>query len=87
MLKSDFNSIALQQFTVELRCRSVISIKLLNFIETTLRYKCSPIYLLHIFRTPFPKNTSGGLLLNVQNEISEILKMFQNNIKFIRAAC
>ena len=26
---------------------------------------CSPVNLLHIFRTPFPKNTSGGLLLQV----------------------
>ena len=36
-----------------------------NFIETALRDGCSPVNLLHIFRTPFPKNTSGGLLLNV----------------------
>ena len=25
----------------------------------------SPVNLVHIFRTPFPKNTSGGMLLNV----------------------
>ena len=36
-----------------------------NFIEITLRHGCSPVNLLHIFRTPFPKNTSGGLLLYV----------------------
>ena len=24
--------------------------------------RCSPVNLFHIFRTPFPKNTSGGLL-------------------------
>ena len=24
---------------------------------------CSTVNLLHIFRTPFPRNTSGGLLL------------------------
>ena len=29
----------------------------------TLRHGCSPVNLLHIFRTLFPKNTSGGLLL------------------------
>ena len=29
----------------------------------TLRHWCSPVNLQHIFRTPFPKNTSGGLLL------------------------
>ena len=46
------------------QCRSVISIKLLwNFIEITLRHGCSPVNLLHIFRTPFPKNTSEQLLL------------------------
>ena len=26
-----------------------------NFIETALRHRCSPVNLLHIFRTPFPK--------------------------------
>ena len=37
-------------------CRSVISIKLQSsFIEITLLYGCSPVYLLHIFRTPFTK--------------------------------
>ena len=35
-----------------------------NFIKTALRHGCSPINLLHIFRTPFPKNTPGWLLLN-----------------------
>ena len=34
-----------------------------NFIEITLRHGCSPVNLLHIFRTPFTKNTSGWLLL------------------------
>ena len=36
---------------------------LCNFIEITLRHGCSPVNLLHIFRTPFFKNTSGWLLL------------------------
>ena len=35
-----------------------------NFIEITLKHGFSPVNLLHIFRTLFPKNTSGGLLLN-----------------------
>ena len=49
-------------------CRSAISAKLLcNFIEMALRHGCSPVNLLHIFRTPFPKNTSGGLLLSLRN--------------------
>ena len=34
-----------------------------NFIEIKLRHRCSPVNLLRIFRTPFPKNTSGRLLL------------------------
>ena len=34
-----------------------------NFIEITLWDGCSSVNLLHIFRTPFPKNTSGRLLL------------------------
>ena len=41
-------------FTGEHPCRNVISIKLPSkFIGTTLRYGCSPVYLLHIFRTHF----------------------------------
>ena len=31
--------------------------------QIALRHGCSPVNLLHIFRTPFPKNTSGWLLL------------------------
>ena len=34
-----------------------------NLIEITLRHWCSPVNFLHIFRTLFPKNTSGRLLL------------------------
>ena len=45
-------------------CRRAISIKLRsNFIEIALRRGCSPVNLLHISRTPFPRNTSGWLLL------------------------
>ena len=28
------------------------------------RHGCSPVNLLHIFKTPFPRNNPGGLLLN-----------------------
>ena len=53
------------KFTIEHSCRSAISIKLQsNFIEITLRHGCSPVNLLHIFRTPFLKNSSGRPLLN-----------------------
>ena len=52
------------KFTGEHPCRSAISIKLQSsFIEITLRHGCSPVNLLHIFRTPFPRNTSEWLLL------------------------
>ena len=52
------------QFRGEHPCRGAISIMLLcNFIVITLRHGCPPVNLQHIFRTPFPKNTSGGLLL------------------------
>ena len=54
------------KFTGKHSCRSVISIKLLcNFIKITLWHGCSPVNLLHIFRTPLLKNTSGGLLLDL----------------------
>ena len=34
-----------------------------KFIKIALRHGCSPVNLLHIFKAPFPKNTSGRLLL------------------------
>ena len=49
------------KFTGEHPCRSAISIS--NFIEIALRHGCSPVNLLHIFRTCFPRNTSVWLLL------------------------
>ena len=49
MPKSDFNKVAKQN----------------KFIEITLRHGCSPADLLHIFGTPFPKTSSGLLLLEV----------------------
>ena len=38
---------------------------LCNFIEITLQHGCSPVNLLYIFKTPFLKNTSGRLFLDV----------------------
>ena len=57
--------------------KSVISIKL----QSTLRHGCSPVNLLHNFRTPFPKNTSGGLLLvsEVYSEPCQIYSWSVNN--------
>ena len=34
------------------------------FIEIARWHGCSPVNLLHIFRTPFARNTSGWLLLH-----------------------
>ena len=56
-----------KKFTREHPCRNMISIKLQsNFIEIRLRHGCSPVNLLHIFRTFFHRNPSGGLLLFYQ---------------------
>ena len=44
----------------------MISIKLLcNSFEIALRLGYSPVNLLHVLRTPFPRSTSGWLLLYV----------------------
>ena len=45
------------KFTGKHPCRSVISIQLWNFIETTLRHGCSPVNFLHIFNALFLQNT------------------------------
>ena len=37
-----------------------------QLIEITLWHECFPVNLLHIFRTPFPKNNTGLLLLKKQ---------------------
>ena len=57
------------KFTREHPCRRATSSKLQllwNFIEIALRHGCSPVNLLHIFRTPFPRITSGRLLLKLE---------------------
>ena len=75
MIKIINKLISLQIKRVKLRkaIRKVSQISLnseaANFIEIALRHGCSPVNLLHIFRTPFPKNTSGGLLLWIERLI------------------
>ena len=65
------------KFRGEYPCWGVISIKLQSsFMETTLRHGCSPVNLLYIFRTPFPKNTPGLLLLYKLSLISHKLKIY-----------
>ena len=54
--------------------QSLSSIKLLwNFIEITLRHRWSPVNLLHIFRIPFTKITSGWLLLENVESVIDII--------------
>ena len=67
--KSQQPSRGVSIFTEEQLCRSAISIKLQsNFIEIALRRGCSPVDLLHIFRTRFYKNTYGGMLLKSESK-------------------
>ena len=64
------------KFKGEHPCRSAISIKLLcNFTEITFRHGCSLVNLLYIYRTPFLKNTSGGLLLNRHLRLLRLIEM------------
>ena len=65
------------KFTTEHPCWSTISIKwYCNFIKITLRHGCSPVSLLHIFRTPFPKSTSEQLLLLFFEHSTKVLVVF-----------
>ena len=67
------------KFTVEHPCWSMISIKLLcSFNEIALQHGCSPVNLLHIFRTPFTKNTFGKLFLYL---LSQPWKFFDTVVK------
>ena len=72
-IRSSHSKVFLRKFVLKIcskyagenPCRSAISINLLcNFIEIALSHGCSPVNLLHIFRKPFPKNTSERLLLD-----------------------
>ena len=58
------------KFTREHPCRTVISEKWQSkFIKIALRHGCSPVNLLHIFRTTFPRNTSEWLLVIIPTSI------------------
>ena len=66
------------KFIGEHSCQSVISITLeSNFIEIALRRGCSLVNSLHIFRTLFPKNTSGWLFLPQNNSYVNKIKSLQ----------
>ena len=76
MPKCDFNKVA-----------CVASQKLFrNFVEIALRHGCSPVNLLHIFRTSFPKNTCGWLVLNTGRRSNKqlsvtLLKQLKKSVK------
>ena len=72
------------KFAREHPCRSAISIRLLyNFIETALQHGCSLVNLLHIFRIPFPKNTSGCLLLSTLSKVKD-LKLISDQFPILK---
>ena len=54
---------------------------LCNFIEIALQHGCFPVNLLHIFRTPFSKNTSGRLLL-LLSDANLVFKSLDRKIVF-----
>ena len=57
-----------------------------DFIEIALRHGCSPVYLLHIYRAPFPKNISGGLLLNLAHDVFQ--RLLRNLVQlFFKTNC
>ena len=60
-----FTEAALQRCSYKINATSKATS---NLIEITLWYGCSTVNLLHIFRIPFPKNTSGGLALGLSSE-------------------
>ena len=70
------------KFTGEHPCRSAISIKLQsNIIQITLRHGCSPVNLVHIFRTPFLRNTQGWLLLYLVSVVCYFMLLSKNNFQ------
>ena len=74
------------KFTGEHLCRDAISIKLQsNFIEITLWHESSPVNLLHIFRTPFPKNTSRRLPVPLITPcyLEKYVKLIQTQVNWL----
>ena len=52
--------------------------------EIALWHECSPVNLWHIFRTPFPKNTSGWLLLLVTASTDERACLFRATFRQLK---
>ena len=73
----------ISKFTGEHPCWKGISMKLQsNFIEITLRHGCSPVNLLYIFRTLFPQNISGELLLKMVYLIESLYSVTMQSFTF-----
>ena len=53
-----------------------------NKVAKQLRHGCYPINLLHIFRTPFPKNTSAGGMLLQHVIVNESLVFYSTRLHF-----
>ena len=49
----------------------------------TLQHECSPVNLLHIFRTLFFKNTSAWLLLLIQCILQQLRQKQEKTVKFL----
>ena len=70
------------KFIGEHPCQSVISIKLpCNFIEIRLRFGCSPVSLIHIFRTPFAQRTSGEVPSKKQVRSNSFHRICSRNVR------
>ena len=70
-------------FVVQLRCQSVISIKLLcRFIEATLRRWCFPVNLLSFLRAPLCGRTYWGMLLSFAKALSSFIVHFKGTFTY-----
>ena len=56
--------------------------RVFNKIALTLRHECFPVNLLHIFRKPFSKNTSGCLLLKAGQYQKTLISTFAYFLRF-----
>ena len=80
------------KITEEHPCQSAILTKLQSnlirfqstLIEITLRHGCSPLNLLYILRTSFPKSTSLWLLLEQLNPLSDSVALIQKPVKGLK---
>ena len=79
-LVSSKNVYSLDTFLVGFFLKPKLNNLLCDAIETRLWHVCSPVNMLHIFRTPFNKNTYRGLLLSLTYAISEFLTWHQRDL-------